>query len=129
MSMNGRKRAKTPLQLKRWAAGVPALVLVLLAGVLFTWWTVNRSDGLMRADLLQQARLVAQAVSLDRLQALSGTNADLNSPDYRQLKDHLAAMRTANAQCREKLGLAVRKELRRVQPPHPVDNRGGGLCG
>jgi PAS domain S-box-containing protein len=76
------------------------LLAVLAAGVLFAWWTAARADRALRAELLQQTRLVARAVSIDRVRALTGTAADLGSPDYTQLKDQLAAVRSANPRCR-----------------------------
>jgi PAS domain S-box-containing protein len=77
-----------------------ALLAILAAGALFAWWTTARADREMRADLLLQARLVAQAVNIDRVKALSGTKADLDSPDYRRLKEQFSAVRSANPQCR-----------------------------
>jgi two-component system, sensor histidine kinase and response regulator len=76
------------------------LLTLLVAGVLFTWWVVSRADREMRADLLQQTRLVAQAVNVERVQALSGTEADLGSPHYLRLKEQLTAVRSANPECR-----------------------------
>jgi PAS domain S-box-containing protein len=76
------------------------LVATLSAGALFTWWTVMGADREMRADLLVQARIVAQAINIERVTALTGTKADLESPDYRQLKNQLTAIRSANPQSR-----------------------------
>jgi len=59
-----------------------------------------RADRGMRADLQQQAQLVAQAVNVQNVQALSGTKGDLDNPAYLRLKDQLAAVRAANPQCR-----------------------------
>ncbi|MDP2854480.1 MAG: response regulator [Smithellaceae bacterium] len=74
------------------------LVTILSAGALFTWWTVVRTDREMRTDLLMQARLVAQTVNIERVAALEGTKDDLESSDYRQIKNQLAAIRSANPQ-------------------------------
>ena len=76
------------------------LLAILAAGALFAWWVVERADRDMRADLLQQARVVAQAVNIENVRALSGTEADLESPDYRRLKEQFTAIRSANPQCR-----------------------------
>ena len=76
------------------------LLIILAAGAFFVWWTMARADLDMRAELLQQTRLVAQAVDVERVQALSGTEADLGSPGYLRLKEHLAIVRSANPQCR-----------------------------
>ena len=74
------------------------LVTILSAGALFTWWTMVRTDREMRADLLMQARLVAQTVNIGHVAALAGTKDDLESPAYRQIKNQLAAIRSANPQ-------------------------------
>ena len=76
-----------------------ALLAILVAGALSTWWTVTRADREMRADLLQQTRL-ASDLNAERIRALSGTAADLDKPEYHQLKGQLAAFRSANPQCR-----------------------------
>jgi len=77
-----------------------AVATVLIAGVLFAWWVAERADREMRADILRQTRMVAQAVNTGQVQALSGTEADLDSPDYRRLKEQLTATCSANPQCR-----------------------------
>ena len=77
-----------------------AVVAVLIAGVLLTWCTAAKADREMRVDLLQQTQLVNRAINVEYLQALSGTTADLGNPDYQRLEEQLAAVRSANPQCR-----------------------------
>ena len=79
---------------------VALFLAILAAGVALAWWTVARADRETRANLLRQARLVAQGVDPDLIQGLTGTTADLDSPNYLRLKEHLAAVRLANPQCR-----------------------------
>jgi len=86
--------------LSRRLLPVAVASFVLLAGLGFTWGMAARADREMRANLLQQTRLVAQAINIERVQALSGTEADLDSPDYLRLKEQLAAVRSAKARCR-----------------------------
>lgn len=50
-------------------------------------------DRNMRTDLLQQARLTAQSIDVERIRALSGTAADPEQPDYRRLKQQLLQLR------------------------------------
>lgn len=52
-----------------------ALLVIVAVGTLFAWWIVDQSDRQARADLLQQARLVANAINTEHLQTLSGTEA------------------------------------------------------
>jgi PAS domain S-box-containing protein len=76
------------------------LSAILAMGAGFTGWTANHSDRSMRENLLDQARLVAQAVNLERVQALSGTEADRIAPDYLRLKEQFVSARNANMECR-----------------------------
>jgi two-component system sensor histidine kinase/response regulator len=85
------------IESKRMAA---VLLVILTAGALFAWWIGVRTNNEMRADLLNRARLVAQAVNVERVKSLSGTEADLVTPEYRGLKEQLAANRSVNPQCR-----------------------------
>lgn len=76
------------------------LVAILLAGALCTWWLASRADREMRADLLAQTRLTDGALNIERVMSLTGTEADLSSPEYLRLKEQLAAVRAANPKCR-----------------------------
>jgi PAS domain S-box-containing protein len=79
-----------------WLIG---LVAVLLAGA-SVWVTARRTDRFLRAELLQEGRMVAQAIDLRFVAALSGTVADLASPDYLRLKERLTLIRNAKPQNR-----------------------------
>jgi len=79
----------------RW---LPWLALVLLLGV--SWWSAYRADQELRANLLQQARLVAQALNIDNVKALNGTAADRDLSDYQQLKSQLMSIGPANPHCK-----------------------------
>ena len=74
------------------------IAVALIAGA--TGLAAHRADRHLRADLLLQARLVAQAVDLDVVQALAGTGADLASPDYWRLKKQLRSIVPANPKCK-----------------------------
>lgn len=54
----------------------------------------------MRYGLLNQTRLVAEAVNIECIKALTGTEADRHSPAYLRLKAQLAAVRAANPKYR-----------------------------
>ena len=86
-----------PFGLKAAQGGILAIIL---AGALLTWWVIGRADREMRADLLQQAQAVAQAVNVEHVRALSGSESDIGSPSYQRIKEQLAAVRSANTQCR-----------------------------
>jgi PAS domain S-box-containing protein len=105
-----------------WMAGAAAMVLIAVG--LFAWWTVMRADREMRADVLRQARLVAQAVNVERVKALTGTEADLEKPDYLRLKAQLAAVRSANSQCRFVYLVGRKADL----PAATAAQAGGTVC-
>ena len=86
---------------KTFSLLTPILLLIILtAGALDTWWMVRRADREMRERLLGQTRLLAQTVSIERIKALSGTEADLNKPEYLRLKGQFALVKQANDKCR-----------------------------
>ncbi len=77
-----------------------ALGFLVATGLLFTWWAIGRADRDLRESVLNQARIMAGAVDVERLKTLSGTGTDLASPDYRRLKEQLAAVRESNPMVR-----------------------------
>ena len=83
---------------RRLSAGL--LSAIFVAGALFTWWLAVRAELEMREDLLNQTRLTAGAVAIKRLSALTGTEADLESPHYIRFKEQFASIRASNPQCR-----------------------------
>jgi hypothetical protein len=97
MSETGREQIHSP-GVKRYPLALAAGLFVV--GALFAWWMAQRTDRTMREDLLGQARLVAGAIDLDRIQALSSTEADLGSADYLRLKEQLAHAKEAHDKCR-----------------------------
>ncbi len=77
------------------------IVLAALAtGVFVTWFTAWNTSRKMRAHLLENARIAVQTVGISRVTALSGTAADLHSPDYLRLKNELVRIRHAVRDCR-----------------------------
>jgi len=70
------------------------LFAVLIVGVFLAWWLIRQADGRMRSDHLHRTRLLAMAINIEHIKALSGTMADLNLPEYLRLKEQLAAART-----------------------------------
>jgi PAS domain S-box-containing protein len=54
----------------------------------------------MRAELLQQARIAAKAISVDLLASVSGSVEDLDSAAYQFMKSQLASMRESKPHCR-----------------------------
>jgi hypothetical protein len=86
----------TPARMLKVASGL-ALVA---AGCLFISWTGHRMDRQMRDEIFLQAKMVAQAVDIDNVTALSGTEADLGSREYRKIKEQLTLIRQVAPKCR-----------------------------
>ena len=82
-----------------WLMGGMGLA-ALATGVFLVWWMVVWADRGLRDELLLETRLVARAVDINRVKALTGEEADLKSPHYRRIKEQFAAVRTVNPKCR-----------------------------
>ncbi|MCX7010701.1 MAG: PAS domain S-box protein [Kiritimatiellaeota bacterium] len=82
----------------RWAA--PIVCALLAAGWLITERVGAWTEQQMRADVLWRARMTAAAVNLDHLGKLTGTRADLASPQYQALKTQLMTLRRIDPRAR-----------------------------
>ena len=78
---------------------LPCLLLAALGGFL-TWRQMAWEDRDVREELIRQASTIAEAVDPALIRGLTGTDADLNHPNYLRLKEHLAAVRSATPDCR-----------------------------
>ena len=96
--MNDRNTNKHPAGLTRGVLGLVAAVLIV--GALLTWRTTIRVDQGLRQDFLQQTRLTATALDIERIKKLSGTTADLVNPEYIRIKEQFAALKNAMERCR-----------------------------
>jgi len=78
---------------------VSGLALLVVGGMSINW-TAHRADRQMRNEIYLQAQMIAQAVDIKNVAALSGTEADLASRDYRRLKEQLTLIRQVAPKCR-----------------------------
>ncbi len=74
--------------------------IFIFIGVILAFLMMSYSDQEMRSQLLQQTQLVADAIGIEKIQLLSGTEKDLTNPAYLLLKEQLATVRLANLKCR-----------------------------
>jgi hemerythrin-like metal-binding protein/PAS domain S-box-containing protein len=72
------------------------MLSVFIAALFFIWWTVLRGDRELRTDLLQQARLVAHVMGTDFIKTLSGTDTDLDKPEYWRITEQTKAACSVN---------------------------------
>ena len=84
--------------LNKWL--IIAIIIILFSGMVLTLWTVQREDNLLRGDLLTKTRLVQGSINTGHVKALTGTEADLVSPDYQTLKGQMIQVQTADPQIR-----------------------------
>ena len=75
-------------------------ICIFAIGVSIIWWVANSTDKNMRAELLLQARIAAQAINTQYVISLSGSEKDLKNPAYQRIKSQLASMRNAIDNCR-----------------------------
>ncbi len=91
------------MKIKKWFASSLsrfALPLIAIAGIGLIWSVQRHADSNLRAELQQQARMVATMIDIEELQTLTGTAADSTSPVYLKLKEQLASIRSGNSKCR-----------------------------
>jgi PAS domain S-box-containing protein len=90
-----------------------ALGAVLAAGCLLTWLTVAHTEREKSAELLQQIRLVSQAVNSERVASLQGKPEDTDTPHYVRLANQLGAVCSANPLCQSLslLGITPEQEV------------------
>lgn len=79
---------------------VMAIGAILVFGLAFSYWVATSQDSRMREELLTLARTAVKAVDLDKVMRLSGSSADLDTPDFQQVKGQLGQMCSANPRCR-----------------------------
>ena len=80
--------------LNKWL--IIAIIAILASGMVLTLWAVQREENLLRVDLLTKTRLVQGAIDTGYVKALTGTEADLVSPDYQALKGQMTQVQSAD---------------------------------
>ncbi|MEI6670104.1 MAG: response regulator [Acidobacteriota bacterium] len=84
--------------------------LALVVGALLTWATIVDADRDIRTDMLRHARLAAEALTLERIQTLEGSSADLKNPWHPRLTHNFAIVQSAVPQCQSVLLLGQRPD-------------------
>jgi len=72
------------------------VIVIVAGGIAAAAWTAQSEDFRLREDLLTKSRLVAQGFDSDLVRALTGTVADLTSPEYLALKEQMIRVRSAD---------------------------------
>ena len=79
---------------------VPIIFCILLAGLIATDISGRRTDEELRLDIISNARVVAEAVNMERIPALKGNSTDLCSEAYLSLKRQLAKIKEISSEYR-----------------------------
>lgn len=78
----------------RW---LPFIVIAIIAGgIAAIAWTVYAEDQNLRQELLTKSRLVEEGIDPGQVKGLTGTGADLFSPDYLALKEELIRVKAVD---------------------------------
>ena len=97
-------KARISEDMKRLTRNRRVMVAVILAhialGVLLSLWVTRWVDREMRSDLLRQTQLLAETIKTDRLAMLSGSESDIEKPEYQRFKHQFASVQQTNDQCR-----------------------------
>ena len=73
------------------------LVLLLVVGGIGSWLIIQQADRKMRADFLEQGRLITQAFDIEQVKRLTGTDADLDLPQYQHIKQLFGSIRSIDS--------------------------------
>lgn len=73
---------------------IAALIsVVVLTGGILSWWTGIKASRELKREFLSIARIIAEAVNPERIEALKGSDEDILSPHYQRLKEQLWLVR------------------------------------
>jgi len=75
-------------------------VCILIAGVILTVWSAQQQDQSMRNDLLIKTNIAKTGISTGQLESLTGSAADLASPEYLAVKTQLKKIRDTDQSLR-----------------------------
>jgi PAS domain S-box-containing protein len=80
--------------LNRWL--IIAIIVILASGMLLTMWSIQQQENRLRADLLTKTQLMQKSISTEQVKSLTGTEADLVSPDYQFLKVQMTQVQSTD---------------------------------
>ena len=75
-------------------------LVIIIAGIILTIGSAQQQDLAMRNDLLLKTSIAETGVSFEQVSSLSGSAADIASPDYQTLKTQLKKIRAADPDVR-----------------------------
>ena len=79
---------------------VVAIIIILISGIVLTFLTFQKENNRMHQELLVKNRLLKEAFHVNAVDALTGSETDLSSPDYIAIKEDLIRVRSEDPQIR-----------------------------
>jgi PAS domain S-box-containing protein len=79
---------------------VVAVIIIIFGGIALTIWTAQNESTNLHQQLLVKNRLIKEAFSTNQIQQLTGSEADVSSPNYVAIKDDLIRIRLTDPQIR-----------------------------
>jgi K+-sensing histidine kinase KdpD len=76
------------------------IVLVAIIGIVMTIWVGRIAEETERADLLAHSEITARAIDMEDIDELTGTIADIESPQYQKLKKILIDIKAVESDVR-----------------------------
>ena len=86
--------------IKHLIVSIMAFTAVLIAGFLLINRIGNQQRNISRQELLSRSMTAAAGINTASIANLKGSPADLDSPDYKRIKEQLTKTRAANKDCR-----------------------------
>ena len=84
------------------------LTIIISFGYLGSNYLGRQKENEFKTTLLLQTKAAAAAVNIARVKTLTGSERDLNNPDYIRLKDQLIKVRQSDQHCRFVYLMAIR---------------------
>ncbi len=78
---------------------VMVIAVIVIAGIFCIWLVWRQTEHYLIRESLEKARIVVNAINIERLPTLKGDESDLQNPNYRRIKKQLIAIRETDPRC------------------------------
>ncbi len=89
-----------PTRMTSRALILSVVFIIIALGTILTVWTAIQTDRMMRDELLIDARIGFAGINITDVSGLTGSSADLTAPVYREMKEQLSEIRSADPHLR-----------------------------
>lgn len=95
--------------LRQWWVLI-AVVLIITTGLILSMQAVSTEERNLRKQILTETRLAAEGIDPMQVGTLTGTEADIESPNYQDLKDLMTGVRSADPLARFAYLMGIRPD-------------------